>query len=254
FLVFFLLLGLLVSAIPFLPRAKDLPPPPVAGIVLGDLAIALILAACVWKLRRLARAARGWILVFAEGLARYDWQSLVTRRWEEIESVQGIIYKAPTPFASHVIVTMPGGKEMRTYWAKKHLAEGQALFQRLAEESTRHLLPRSFAAVEAGATVTFQAPTTGWVGGTGVWSRLVLGISKSGLHWGTYVFPWDDMENIDCTAGLRVRSPGQTKLALFHSWIPVADIPIPNSLVFLRLAEHYLRENGRQSGTSGQIT
>jgi hypothetical protein len=143
---------------------------------------------------------------------------------------------------------------MCTYWAKEHLAVGEALFQRLSEESSRHLLPRCIAAVESGQTVTFQAPDAARLGGIAPWGRVVLGISKSGLHWGTQVLPWNDTDNIDFTDGLRIRSQSQTGLALFHPWVRSSDVPIPNSLVFLRLADYYLRKSGRQVAPGAQAT
>src|SRR5262249_15526355 len=158
-------------------------------------------ACCVWRLRRLTCERRVRVLVLAEGLARFDGISLLTCRWEGIESVQGILYKGPRPFASHIIITIQGGKQMCTYWAKEHLAVGEALFQPLSEKSSRPLLPRCIAAVEAGQTVTFQAPGAAWLGGITPWGRVVLGISKSGLHWGTQVVPWNDTDNIDFADG-----------------------------------------------------
>lgn len=245
FLVFFLLFGLLVSAIPFLPPPQGVPPASPLVVLLIVAVVGLIVAACLWRLRRLARERRLRILVFADGLARFDGESLSTGRWEEIESVQGILYKAPKAFAIDIIIMIRGGKRIRARWLNDHVALGQALFRRVAEESSRHLLPRCFAALEAGQTIIFQAPDAAWLGGIASWSRVVLGISKSGLHWGTQILAWDNPEQIDFKDGLRIHPQGQTRLALVAPWVHLADIPIPNSLVFLRLAEHCLRENGR---------
>lgn len=256
FLVFFLLFGLLVSAIPFLPPPKDVAPAPLPLVLLLVLVSGFILVACVWRLRRIARERRTRILVFAEGLARFDGKSLLTCRWEEIESVQGILfgykrparapgwqeiesvqgipYKGPKPFAGRIILTIRGGKQLRMYWVKEHLAVMNVLFQRVSEESSRHLLPRFLAAIEAGQTVTFVPH---------VWGVAVLGISKLGLHWGRHVLAWNNTEEIDVKDGLRIRITNLWSLG--HPWVRLEDIPIPNYLLFLRLAEHNMRHNGR---------
>jgi len=248
FLTFFLLLGLLVLAIPFLPKPKDVPPASLPVVLLVDSVICLILVGCVWRLRQLSAEKRVRIVVLTEGVARFDGKSLLTCRWDEIESVQGIIHKGPQPFASHVLITIRGEKQIRTYWAKEHLAVGEALFRRISEETCRPLLPSCLAAVEAGQTVTFRALDAARWGGLAAWSGIELGISKSGLHWGKRIVAWDDANNIDFKDGLRIRSQHQTRFGLFHPWIRLADIPIPNSLVFMRLAEHYLRRNGQHVG------
>src|SRR5262249_31384914 len=105
-----------------------------------------------------------------------------------------------------------------------------------------------------GQTVTFQAPGAAWLGGITPWGRVVLGISKSGLHWGTQVVPWNDTDNIDFADGLRIRSQSQTGLALVHPWVRLSDVPIPNSLVFLRWADYSLRKNGRHIAPGAQAT
>jgi hypothetical protein len=250
FMLFFLLLGLLVLAIPFLPRAKGVPPASLPVVLLILLVIGLMLVGCFWRLRRLSWERRVRLLLFAEGLAQFDGKSLQSGRWEDIESVQGLVYKAPRAFASHVIITLRGGQTIRMFWARERVAIGEALYRRLSEESGRYLLPRCFAAVEAGQTVTFSAPDAAWLGGIAPWSRIVLGISKSGLHWGKQVVTWDDAANIDWNDGVRIRTQHQTGLGAFHSWVRLADIPIPNSLVCLRLAEHYLRKSGPQAGVN----
>jgi len=91
FMVFLLLFGLLVSAIPFLPPPKDVAPAPLPLVLLVVLVIGFILVACVWRLRQLTWERRARILVFAEGLARFDGKSLLTCRGEVIESVQGVL-------------------------------------------------------------------------------------------------------------------------------------------------------------------
>jgi hypothetical protein len=205
------------------------------GLVGGLFLAGLFLPWCGWRLRQLARARRVRILVFEEGLARVDGASLLACRWDEIETVQGNVKTYHVNFAPvgsrHLItIRFGGGKQMHMDSAKEHLLGMDGLYQRICSESCRHLFPRLKAAMEAGETVTF-----------GDW-----GLSKWGLHWGRHVLAWDDAENIDCKEGLRIRNPHTWPL---HPWVRLADAPIPNPLVFKRLADHYLRENGRDSVT-----
>jgi hypothetical protein len=201
----------------------------VAGLCLS----ALFLPACAWRLRQLARGRRVRLLVFAEGLARFDGQRLLACRWDEIESVQGVVTTYRVDFATvgsrfRITIRFGAGGELRIDGARDHLAGMDALYQRICAESTRHLLPRCYAAIEAGETVPFG----------------VLGISKQGVHWGKHVLAWDDTANIAFKDGLSIRNPNTWPL---HPWVRLVDLAIPNHLVFLRLAEHYLGGNGRGS-------
>jgi hypothetical protein len=158
---------------------------------------------------------------------------LLTCRWDEIETVQGIVktYRvdfAPVGSRFIITVTFGAGGGMRIDGAKDHLAGMDVLYHRICAESGRHLLPRFAAAIEAGQTVTFGE----------------LGISKVGLHWGRHVLAWDDTENIEFKDGLRIRNPNTWPL---HPWVRLVDFAIPNQLVFLRLAEHYVRANKQDS-------
>jgi hypothetical protein len=201
------------------------------GAVAGVLMAALFLPWCGWRLGHLARGRRVRILVFTEGLARFDGQSLATCRWDEIETVQGVVKTYRVDFAtvgSRFIITirLAGDREMRIDGARDHLAGMDVLYQRLAAESARHLLPRCHAAIEAGETVPFG----------------VLGISKQGLHWGKHILAWNDPENIALKEGLRIRNPNTWPL---HPWVRLEDFAIPNPLVFLRLAEQYVRDTSQ---------
>ena len=203
------------------------------GLVAGLFLAALFLPWCGWRLRQLARGSRVRVLVFEEGLARVDGEGLRTCRWDEIETVQGNVktyHVNSAAVGSRFMITVEfgGGKQIRLDSAKEHLAGMDGLYLRIGSESCRHLFPRLQAAIDAGQTVPF-----------GVW-----GMSKSGVHWGRHVLAWDDAENIDFQDDLRVRNPNTWPL---HPWVRLADCPMPNQLVFLRLAEHYLRENGRDS-------
>jgi hypothetical protein len=204
-----------------------------AAAVAGLLLSALFLPWCGWRLRQLARGSRARILVFTDGLARFDGPGLATCRWDEIETVQGVVktYRVDAAtVGTRFIITIKFGasKELRIDGAKDHLAGMDVLYQRLCSETGRHLLPRCYTAIEAGQTVTFG----------------VLGISKLGLHWGRHVLAWNDTENIDFQDGLRIRNPNTWPL---HPWVRLVDFAIPNHVVFLRLAEHYVKDNGRGS-------
>lgn len=203
------------------------------GAAAGLFLSALFLPWCAWRLRQLAQGSRVRILVFTEGLARFDGQCLLTCRWDEIETVQGIVKTYRVDLAtvgSRFIITVQFGAEgeMHIDGAKEHLAGMDVLYQRICAESSRHLLPRFSAAIEAGQTVTFGE----------------LGISKSGLHWGRHVLAWDDTENIEFKDGLRIRNPNTWPL---HPWVRLVDFAIPNQPVFLRLSEHYVRANKQDS-------
>jgi hypothetical protein len=203
------------------------------GAIAGLCLAALFLPWCGWRLRQLARGGQVRILVFAEGMARFDGRSLLTCRWDEIDSVQGIVktyHVHGAPVASRLILTVQirDRKQLRLDGAREHLLGLEVLMQRIGAESSRYLLPRFLDAIEAGQTVPFG----------------VLGLSKLGLHWGKHVLAWDDTENIDFKDGWRVRNPTTWPL---HPWVRLVDFPIPNNLVFLRLVDHYLKENGRDS-------
>jgi hypothetical protein len=201
------------------------------GAVAGILLLALFLPWCGLRLRQLARGSRVRVLVFTEGLARFDGQSLLTCRWDEIETVRAMVKTYSVDFAtvgSRFLITIQfgGDREMRIDGAKDHLAGMHILYQRLGAESSRHLLPRCYAAIEAGETVPFGE----------------LAISKQGLHWGKHVLSWGDTEKIDFKDGLRIRNPNTWPL---HPWVRLMDFAMPNHLVFLRLAEHYGKDIGR---------
>jgi hypothetical protein len=236
FLVFFLLFGLLVAAIPFLPPPRGVPPVSIPLVLSLVSVCALIVGASVWRLRRLACESKARILVFAEGLARFDGRSLLAFRWEDIERVQGFLYKAPRPFACRVIITDKAGKQIRMYWGKERLVDANLLVQRVSEETSRYLFPRFMAAMEAGETVSFDPQMVGVA---------ALQMSKRGIHWGKHEVAWGDTEVLDCKDGLRLRTP----TGLVRPWVRLEDIPIPNYLVFTRLAEHYMRENRRDSAS-----
>jgi hypothetical protein len=223
---FFLLLGLLLVIVPFLPPPKGVAPTPPALLLLFALFLGFFVAACGWRLRQLARGSRVRVFVCTEGLARFDGERLLTCRWDEIETVQQIVktYRVDfAPVGTRFIITVKFGtdNEMRIDGAKEHLAGMNVLYQRIGAESGRHLLPRYFAAVEAGQTVTFG----------------VLGISKQGLHWGRHVLAWDDPKNVEFKDGVRIRNPNTWP---FHPWLRLMDFAVPNHLVLLRLAEHYM--------------
>jgi hypothetical protein len=227
----FLLLGLLLVASPFLPRPKDVAPTPLPVLILFGLFLGFFLVACGWRLRQLARGGRVRVLVFTEGLARFDGTSLSTGRWDEIETVEGIVktYQVNSaPVGSRFLLTVKfaDGKQMRIDAARDHLGGMHALYQRICVESTRHLLPRCCTAIESGQTVPFG----------------VLGVSKAGLHWGKHVLAWNDSENVDLKERLRIRNPNTWPL---HPWVRLVDFAIPNQLVFLRLVEHYARDHGQ---------
>lgn len=192
----------------------------IAGLCLA----AVFLPWCAWRLRQVAGGKHIRILVCRDGLARVDGDNVITCRWDEIESVQGIVktYRLEhVPVASRFMVTVQfgGGKQLRIDAAREHLQGMPALFQRLAEESSRHLFPRLRADIEAGLTVPFG----------------VLALSKQGLHWGRHVLTWEDRDNLDYHDGWRIRNPTTWPL---HPWVRLADFAIPNHLVFLRLVDH----------------
>jgi hypothetical protein len=226
--IVFLLLGLLLLAAPFLPPPKDVPPTPLPVLLLFGVFVGFFLVACGWRLGQLAGGSRIRVLVFAEGLARFDGDDLLTCRWDEIESVQGVVktyvlHGAPVGSRFIITVEIGGGRVMRLDGAKGHLTGMDVLFRRVSEESGRRLLPRLLAAVEAGETVPFG----------------VLGVSKAGLHWGKHVLAWGDAKNVDFRDGLCVRNPNTWPL---HPWVRLADFSVPNHLVLLRLADHYVRK------------
>jgi hypothetical protein len=200
------------------------------GAVAGLLLAALFLPWCGLRLRQLARGSRVRIFVFTEGLAQFNGRCLLACSWNEIETVAGIVktYRLDfAPVGSRFIITIKfgAGKEMRIDGAKEHLASMDDLYRRVCTESARHLLPRYQAAVEAGQTMTFG----------------MLGISKSGLHWGRHVLAWDDTTNIDINDGIRIRNPHTWPL---YPWVRLIDFAIPDQLVFLHLAEYYMRDKG----------
>jgi hypothetical protein len=227
--VVFLLLGLLLLASPFLPPPRDVPPTPWPVLLLFGLFVGIFLVACGWRLRQLAHGGRVRVLVFAEGLARFDGDDLLTCRWDEIESVQGVVktyavHGAPVGSRFIISVRLADGRELRLDGAKGHLLGMDLLFRRVAEESGRRLLPRLLAAVEAGETVPFG----------------VLAVSKAGLHWGRHVLAWGDATNVDFRDRLSVRNPNTWPL---HPWVRLADFSVPNHLVLLHLTDLYVRKH-----------
>jgi hypothetical protein len=203
----------------------------VQGALAGTLLAILLLPACTWRLLQLARGARVRILLCTEGLARQDDQDLVTCRWEEIDSVEGILKRVQvsTSVGCRIIITLRlrNGTSIRMDSAKEHLVGLNVLYYRIVTETSRHLLPRCLAAVEAGETVSFG----------------VFRLSKSGLQWGNRLYAWDDRERLDLRDGLQIRD----KNRLFHPWIRLGDIPVPNELVFLQLVGHYLQNTRQRS-------
>src|SRR5207302_481715 len=141
-------------------------------------------AACGWRLRQLARGGRVRVLVFEDGLARFGGESLWTCRWDEIETVLGVVkayhlHGAPVGARFVVTVQCGGGKHLRLDEAKEHLTGLRTLYLRIADETSRRLLPRLAADIDAGQTVPF-AP---------------LALSAAGIHWGKHVLAWGDTEN-----------------------------------------------------------
>jgi hypothetical protein len=225
--VFFFLIEALLVVVPFLPPPKDVKPAPLPLMVFFHLFILSLLIACGWRLRTLSLGSRVRAFVCAEGLAHFDGQTLTTCRWDEVKSVEGII-KGYSPGGHRMIVTVKFGadQEMRFDEAKEHLANTSALYQLIGDLSGRRLLPRFYAAIEAGQTVTFGQ----------------FGISKAGIHWGTHVLDWDDNERIEIRDGIvRIRRIFNRPL---QPWARLMDFVLPN-LVFLQLVEHYVRDNGR---------
>ena len=193
---------------------------------------ALFLPWCGRRLRQLARGARARILLHAEGMARFDRAGLLACRWDEIETVEAttvsyLVYFVRVGSRSVISVKFTHGRQIRIDEAKEPLANLGVLFQRISEESARYLLPRFLAATEAGETLSFG----------------VFRLSKLGLHWGSHFFPWDDSKNLDFKEGLRIRHPE----ALLHPWWRLEDLEfaVPNCLVLSCLADHYIREQGR---------
>lgn len=196
---------------------------------------ALFLPWCGWRMRQLARGAQVRILVHAEGMAKFDGEGLLTCRWDEIETVEVktvsyLVYFVPVGSRSVISVNWAHEKQIRIDEAREPLADLAVLFQRISEESARHLVSRFLAATEAGETLTFGE----------------FKLSKSGLHWGSHFFPWDDSKNLDFKEGLRIRHPE----ALLHPWWRLEELqfPIPNRLVLSCLAEHYMSENSMKAG------
>ena len=120
-----------------------------------------------------------------------------------------------------IAVQMKDGRQLRLDAATEHLVGMESLYRRISEGSSRHLLLRSFAAIEGGQTVTLG----------------VFRLSKAGLHWGTHFFAWDDSTDWMPGKACRIRDRNR----FFHPWIRLAEVPVPNQLVFLQLAEHYLK-------------
>ena len=85
------LLGLLVAIMTQWSGGED---ERINGLVSGSLAAALFLPACVWRLLRLARAAKVRIYVFAEGMLRLDGNGPLICRWDEIDTVRGILKRS----------------------------------------------------------------------------------------------------------------------------------------------------------------
>lgn len=227
----FLLLGLLLLTTSVLPTPQGVRPLSLPQTILFALFIGCFLVACGWRLRQVGKGNRVRILVFEQGLARLEGESLVTCRWDQIESVEGMVktyHVEFVPVGSRFIITLRfGDNEMRVDGAKEHLAGMDGLYQRICRETSRYLLPRLQAEIEAGKTVKFG----------------VLAISKSGLHWGKYVLAWNDAKNLELKDGVRVRNPNTWPL---HPWVRLVDFRLPNHLVFLLLAEHYLKQNRRE--------
>jgi hypothetical protein len=232
-LIFFAVMLCIIVSIPFREPPKGVPPMPVPLALFFVAFLLLFIVLCGWRLLQIDQGSRVRILVFSGGMARFDGVALVACRWDEIESVQGLIKRyqmhGGTVGARFIIdIIFRENTKMRIDAAKDHLAGMDALFQRLSVESARCLFPRYYAAIEAGETLTFG----------------VLGISKRGIHWGKYTLPWNDPEKVNFRDGLRIRNPHGL---LFHPWVRLMDFAIPNHMSFLCLAEHYIRGNERGS-------
>jgi hypothetical protein len=229
--IFFVAIESLFVAIPFMEPPKGVAPMPIPFVLFFASFILLFIVLCAWRLHQIHRGSRVNILVFAEGMARFDGVNLATCRWDEIETVQGMVktYQMHGGVAGSrfiIDIAFRTNNKIRLDAAKDHLAGMDILFHRLSVESTRCLLPRFLAAVEAGETLTFG----------------VLGISKQGIHWGKYTLAWNDPAKVDFKNGLRIRNPHGL---LFHPWVRLMDFAIPNHMSFLCLAEHYMQDNGQ---------
>jgi hypothetical protein len=186
---------------------------------------------CVWRLRQIHEGSEVRILVFSEGVARVDWPNMVSGRWDEVESVRGLLntYRmnnAPVGQRFRIEIIFRNGVKLRVDSARDHLAGQDVFFQRVSGETARCLLPRYISQIEAGETKTFGP----------------LAVSKAGVHWGRHLLGWTDSDRIDFQHELRLRN---VKGLLVQPWLTMKSFPVDNFLVFVALCELYLRRHGR---------
>ncbi len=201
-------------------------------VIFGPLVGIFWLVACGWRLGQLARGQRVRILVFEDGLARFDGNSLASCRWDDIQTVERKNYSysargIPVATRSVISLGLANGGQIVIDTSRDHLAGIESLHQRISQETTNRLLPRTIAAIDAGQIVSFGQ----------------LSVSRQGLHFkGDQILAWSMVESISSKPPLRIRAKNGSWLDYWNRWSR-RGFKIANLEVFFLVTQHYFQQD-----------
>lgn len=187
---------------------------PASGLVVC-LALAALFFWIAWRNWRRAAA------LFQDGLACYDRKGLKLARWDEIDTVYQHIVKQYVngvhtgTFHTYRVNLRDGTKLV----LDNRMRDVESLGTAVVRGSTRALLPRYVAALEAGQRLDFGP----------------LGLDRQGLYAGSKSLSWQEIKAVKLEQGiLSVAKEGK-----WLSWSRATVPQIPNFYVLMTLLERF---------------